>query len=308
VIRYYAQHETAASKSSPIDGRIAELAKLVAFTLNAAQEIGERVGNKTHPEPSEITLATPVGDHIEVAHMDVAPVEWNGGYRFVPTLRRKLTVGEAVQYEVAGQEAIGRPFLDGTETAVTDSDILNFRRAIKENRGRELSLEDMIDTARKVAILTSDRAKSEVGGPIEIGTIEHGVAKIVQENPMLTVEDRRASTLFNVVGETQMSGGGINSELADNETILFVDSYFRRTTQKLDGRLFYSNVFDGCTLLYDGSPRTLVDSSNNVPGSVVVIARIELLQTPFMIQLRKDFPDLQIGLRRSQVPTNSEAK
>lgn len=306
IIRSFAHRESSASKASPVENRIAALARDVAFTLNAVQQIAQWAGNKTRAEPSELTLATSVGDHIEVARMDISPVpEVDGGFGFVPTLRRKFEVKDVVEYEVAGIEDVGRPLLGGTDTRVDDPTLLKFRQAVTKDGGRSLSLEDMIETARETEILTSKRFGNVVGGPIEIGTIEHGKAKIEQENLMLTPQDRRASALFSIMEQVTVSGGGMNLEMGDG-IVLFTDSQMRSCNQKIDGMLLYNNLFLGCALTYDGSPKTIFDASNKVPGSVLVLTKREYLETPLVVQIRKDFPDLRIGIKKQ--PVNTEIK
>jgi len=210
-----------------------------------------------------------------------------------------------VEYEVAGIEDVGRPLLGGTDTRVDDPTLLKFRQAVTKDGGRSLSLEDMIETARETEILTSKRFGNVVGGPIEIGTIEHGKAKIEQENLMLTPQDRRASALFSIMEQVTVSGGGMNLEMGDG-IVLFTDSQMRSCNQKIDGMLLYNNLFLGCALTYDGSPKTIFDASNKVPGSVLVLTKREYLETPLVVQIRKDFPDLRIGIKKQ--PVNTEIK
>jgi hypothetical protein len=80
----------------------------------------------------------------------------------------------------------------------------------------------------------------------------------------------------------------------------------RSCNQKIDGMLLYNNLFLGCALTYDGSPKTIFDASNKVPGSVLVLTKREYLETPLVVQIRKDFPDLRIGIKKQ--PVNTEIK
>ena len=306
IVRSFAQRESVASKSSPVETRIGALARDVAYALNAVQQVALWRGDKTQPDASEITIAASVGNHIEVARMDLNPVpQANGSYGFIPTLRRKFDVTDVVQYEVSGMEDVGRPILDGTDTKVDDPTIMQFRQAVREDGGRSLSIEDLIDAARKAEILTSKRVGNVVGGPIEIGTIEHGVAKIVQDNPMLTPEDKRASAQFSMMEGVSFSGGGVNLDAGDG-IVLFTDSQLGHGTYKLDGMLFYNNLFDSCVLMYDGSPKTIFDASNKVSDSRLVVTRKEYLQTPLVVQMVKDFPNLKLGIKRQ--PTTSDTE
>jgi hypothetical protein len=279
--------------SLSLEKKLDLISSTMEFTLEVIDRMAAASGFPSDPGPSEITLAVEEEGSIKIAQTRLER-STNGGevlYEHTPSIIK--TVGDGLTYCLAGRTAIGNRILgDRNNIDRNDPILANLREQLVANEGKDLSLSDLQQIAKKVAHLTSDAEKNLVGGPLQIATIEHGLAHMVEQPEHFELGgDPLPSVLKRITG-----GATDNSVYGTLSHRGFIDNYTFRNVQHqpLDDLYIFNTTFDHCGLFYNGSPAFIFDRSNTVRDSTLTLGPNVDPASPVIQKIRRDFPGLSI--------------
>jgi hypothetical protein len=168
----------------------------------------------------------------------------------------------------------------------------HFAESIRKGEAKSLPLDDLEQIAKQLAFLTSKAYPGVVGGSLQIGRIENGVAKVTQQR--FTSDPKEIPNLLSRYSGVSIDGGIVGVLVHPPEVAFVDDSRFQGlTNQPLDNIFFFNTTFDKCVLWYDGSRTFIFDKSNTVTDSDLIVTSGDV-HSKAVEQIKKDFPNLRI--------------
>jgi len=294
-----------------------EKAKSIAtefsYILNAVVLLDRLAGRQSNSNIIEITVAGFYKTKAYIAQVDLVPPEAGPMSVFLVQPHPVVTVDQELKYVVRGIPDIAEPILEHPEQSGLLSPAMNMYAESKtRNGGESLSQAEMVSVATELEQKTAadPRIEQFVGGPIQIATLTQDKA------PQMTViRDGLPSqlsqtdfigalpiSLLFVVGVTfsdpgHLFNGGIGNVLTPEgrgPIVLAVDFGLADSKQQLDNIFAYKSRFTDCTLMYDGSPRTIFDKSNEVHGGELLLGNNVSGHSAFVRQFHHDFPNVKV--------------
>lgn len=241
------------------------------------------------PKIGKILLATSLTGPILQSHVREAEI---------------VNVAQELVWKLGGMPDVAQGILSHPETVPNDRVLRRYAILLRENRGRSLTIKEMVSIARRLAYYTS-RAHHEVGGPNQLAVLENG-RPIVLEQPPLPPAPKPAIR-FALMVDVAFTNGGVMLERGstvvfircswngrqretplDDASLWIQKLYVTREVMQLDGNYFFGNHFTNYVLTYDGGPVTF-DSNNRVERSMLFLGNNTKLDSENMVQLEKHF-------------------
>jgi hypothetical protein len=289
-------------KTLPLEAKLDSITHEVGFTLNILQRIAAASSkSEVIPLDSQITIATFEQGHLRIASETLASKKVDGELSYIIESLKFIEVGDDLAYIVRGIKDVAEPLLDDPTLPTGKSSIIAYyQESVHKDHGRSLDIKDMTQIARKLEALTAAKYPNQVGGFIQIATIEDGKASLTDPFPTLSPFDELGPTLGNswdgaVVGDSLV---GMNAKL--NSLVIVVNSsFFNIREQLLDNIFFFNTRFEHVVFKYDGSPITFFDKTNVLSNCILVLTKNAEPSSPIVVEMKKNFPALIIR-RESQ--------
>ena len=296
-----------------IEIKLAGISETFRYMIESVDYLDLTMGGRPNSSSLTITLASLAGGEASIAQATLSRSSLSGHWIVRPS--PVIRTSREFRYAVAGISDIAEPIL----------------KSLPAGHGDSLSLKGMTDLASDIEEKTANdfRYGRVVGGPIQIGSLQKdsppqivvmrggkpdaldplfseyaqpikvnflGNLHLVNEYHMPRVMGidivrnkdgvpkgfgKEWTAMFNIVGGPTDAVIGIGG--------LFVDF-----EQPLSQFLFYDTRFENCVLTYDGESKAVFDSSNTVINSELRVPFSKEKQSPFLDQLRRDFPGLKI--------------
>jgi hypothetical protein len=280
------------------------LSAVFRSTLRAVAAVDAHAGIQPNFSPSQLTLAGLSEDGIiEILQRDFVPSALNGmimGYDEVDHPPILLTPDTKLVAVIRGIPDTANSILSGTHRLTSTDPILQYlTESLHKDGGKSLSLQDMEQIAKRMERVTALDHPREVGGPQQIAEITSGlVSNFVQPISAPTVLPKMIAMELN---QPHATGVGVAFYVAFPLITIVNGGQVVDSGVRLDNVFTFNSTFMHCHLMYGGSQTTIFDKSNTLVESTLSLERASDLNSPFVRQLRSDFPDLRI---ESSAPGN----
>jgi hypothetical protein len=203
-------------------------------------------------------------------------------------------VGDELAYSLAGRTAIGDRILGDHRIDSGDAILSLLKEQVSKDGGKSLSLLELQQIAKTIEHKTAANEPRIVGGPLQIATIENGLAHLVEQPSRANLGGDPFPGIASVLNGGEISDGEVGI-LVTGTAILVRDSHLVRIRhQPLDRIFFFNTTFDHCALFYGGSPAFFFDRSNTVTDSTLELGPGVDANSPAIKRIRDDFPQLTI--------------
>jgi hypothetical protein len=279
------------SKGPPltIQQKLRELASLLNISLSAVENVLDANGKS--PDPENYTL------ELIVAGYDTDGLLKIGNIRLQSRNQRSLlyssleygsirTVTNKLDTEFGGMPDRAKFILGHPETVKGDRAVLAYRKSLKLDSGKSLTLYELADLAKRLKYY-STLVHPEVGGQDQIAILQAGrISSFSQPS----FPDSASALRFSLMVDDSFSPGG----MVIRGTAIFVRCSWNLTYVPLDGSFFISNEFKDSLLGYSGGPLHF-DSTNRVVDS-------DLLVGPEANQNSAELRNLRLRISAGRTP------
>jgi 20S proteasome alpha/beta subunit len=199
-----------------------------------------------------------------------------------------VNVEEKLVSQLNGMPDVAAQILLHPESKPQDAAIALYAASQTENGGRSLTLEQMVELAKRLAYY-SHKAHPEVGGDNQVAVFERPqIVRIDQPN---FPEPPRPLLRFSLVVGSQFS---YSSVVFAKGPAVFVRCSWRGMQHDLDGHYYIGSEFTKSVLMFDGGDVSLGDT-NHVTDSVLLLGPHAKVENKTVRRLTMAFPSLRIA-------------
>lgn len=303
VERAYVERRTSYISVMSVEQKLQTFTNAVAFSFGVASTAAIVSGIPVPKEDIVISVAGfDVDGSLKVGQVDLLPRLVNTSIEYVPSNSMLLTVDKILAQPVlAGMPVCARDVLDHAEK-YSDKypSVARYAKSMAANKGRSLTLRDLLNLGESLEAESSACHPNEVGGKVETATLENGaISSIDNEIPPGVDIDQLVepkAPVFTVLVGT-MSRRKYPGPLLDagpNTAVMIIGGVFENTMLRLDNVIVTGASFDSCAFFYSGSPLSVFDGTNTVKNSTLQLGKGVDAGSPFVVQLKNAFPDLKI--------------
>jgi 20S proteasome alpha/beta subunit len=290
LIREYIR-QSALQPAQSIAEKLRALGILLNLRLSAIANIRDALGSTTgindyrfqlivagydidrKPKIGTLTLRTKDDDGAFVSDIENASVS---------------NVEEKLSFVMSGMWDVAANILNHPESGPREPVFDLYATSIRDNGGRSLTVEQMVELAKRLAHYSSN-AHREVGRPNQVAIIkESGVISI--EQPFFPELPRSLFT-FSLIVNSHFNYSGVT--FAHGWRAVFRCSWVGMQ-HELDGHYYIGNQFRDSVLMYDGGDVNLGDT-NEVTGSVLLLGPHAILENEIVRRLTATFSSLQVA-------------
>ncbi len=198
-------------------------------------------------------------------------------------------VQEQLLWMLNGMPDKAEQILQHPEAEANDPVLGLYATSLRENGGRSLTVEQMVELAKRLAYYTHE-VHSEVGGPNQVAVFQNSqTLRIEQPN---FPEPPRPLFRFSLVVNSHFSYSSV--VFAKGVPFIFVRCSFAGMQHDLDGHYYIGSDFTDSVLTYDGGGASL-GKTNQVTNSVLLIGPNAILEDRTLSDLIATFPWSGIG-------------
>jgi hypothetical protein len=296
--------------------KLDDLINIYSFTLSTIANLNSVSDPKKVPSGAQLTIAGYEGKELHVSQATLKPV-WSSRniWEYEELDKKDRVVGDALLTRFAGITKIADAVLaDPNEQSVKNDPILsNFTTEIARNKGQDLSVEDLRQTAVQLKVRTSnsDRYRNIVGGKTQSITMSDGhmLSQDLLDNQTDPVGvGGVAVPLVCCLTFDAPVGSDVQiykpADRGKGLSALFVDVRFRGGQERLDGNAYVRSKFENCKLTYDGTGPVFFDDQNTVINSTLEVGKGVKENDEILFKLKKYSPNLKV-VKRNDVKTGS---
>jgi 20S proteasome alpha/beta subunit len=200
-----------------------------------------------------------------------------------------LNVEEELVSQLNGMPNVAAQILLHPESEPRDAAIRLYATSLAENGGRSLTLEQMVELAKRLAYYTS-KAHSEVGGPNQVAIFKK--SETVSINQPNFPEPPRPLFRFSLIVDSHFSYSSV--VFAKGSPAVFVRCSWVGMQHDLDGHYYIGSEFRNSVLMYNGGDVNLGDT-NRVTDSVLVLGPHAILENEVVRHLTAAFSSLRVA-------------
>jgi hypothetical protein len=247
--------------------KLRELTFLLNVNLSAVENI--QVANGKSLNPDRYTLQLTVAGYDTDGILKIGKVTLrsrnSGGY-FDSAIESGgvRPVQDRLEKEFSGMPDKADSIMAHPEAALDDEAVSTYAASLKQDGGKSLGLEQMIELATRLKYYSSI-VHPEVGGPNQIAILQDG--KITSFSQPAFANSAPALK-FSLVVASSFSRSGV----LFTGSVIFVRCSWDFIPVPIDGRFFISNEFRNVLLIYNGGPLHF-DATNKIIDSDLVVGR-----------------------------------
>src|SRR6266852_2029088 len=200
-----------------------------------------------------------------------------------------LNVEEKLVSQLNGMPDVAGQILLHPESKPEDAPIKLYATSLTENGGRSLTLEQMVELAKRLAYYTS-KARAEVGGPNQVAIFKQSQTVSIDQ-PTFT-EPPRPLFRFSLVVNSHFSYSSV--AFAKGSPAVFVRCSWIGMQHDLDGHYYIGSEFTNSVLMYDGGDVSLGET-NQVNDSLLLLGRHAILESEIVGRLTATFSSLRVA-------------
>lgn len=205
-----------------------------------------------------------------------------------------LNVEEKLIWQLSGMPDVAEQILRHPEFKPQDAVIKLYAASLSEDGGRSLTLEQLVELAKRLAYYSSE-VHPEVGGPNQIAILRK--AQTVSIDQPIFSEPPRPLLRFSLIVDSHFSYSSVM--FAKGFPAVFVRCSWTGMQHDLDAHYYIGSQFDRSVLQYDGSDVNL-GNSNRVTGSVLLLGPHAKRESEAVRRLTAAFPSLRVAYPVSQ--------
>lgn len=294
IINYLVKHGAISGRLKE-EEKLAIIARSVAFTMTTMQKIEEARGVNINSAESEITIGSYEERHFKILSTTVIPATDTLGNLYKATPFEVMDVPDGVTYLVKGMTGIAEPILRNPSLDRSgNAFITRYRNAMTNEHGSNLTVEDLRQVALALEAMTSKTYPKIVGGTVELASMIED--NLEMTNPLADQPEPR-DIIFNLFLTMDNVGVTRTASIlsAPGRSALVMNGIFiSLSAQPIDDMLFIGNTFINTQLTYRGSHHFVLDESNTLRHCELQVDDKISLQSPEILLLQKNFPDLKI--------------
>lgn len=288
----------------------------IAFNLNQIQDIP--VNNHQNVK---VTLAGYDNQEIRIAQISLTYSQTPGGivrYLVSPPAVQTATDDKFI-YGLGGIDLEADSILKHPERySALDPAIKTYADAKQASKDNSLSGHEMLTLAEAIEYRTAFTYPRYVGGAVEEAVLEHGAITFFTDQRSPTDIDAETQSLlahstylhFNIMDEPNLSGrwcislgskartrgiSGIGMVVVDPLAVFLVSNgRFAGCKQDLDQLAFTHTIFVGVSLIYSGSPFSILDKTNTINNSTLQLGSNVKENDPFVKEIMRQYPNLKV--------------
>jgi hypothetical protein len=267
IIHEYVQ-QSAQQAPQRIDEKLRALAGLINFYLSTIATVRDALGNATGVDSYRFQLIVAgydLDDNPKIGRITLRTENERGSFSSKIEDASISNVENKLVWQLNGMPGVARQILLHPESRPNDPVLHEYATSLSENGGKSLTVEQMVDLAKRLAYYTS-QLYPEVGGPNQIAILQkrHSLSIEQQKFP----EPPRPLFKFALAVNSHFTFSSV--AWAKGVPVVFVRCSWIGMQRELDGNYFIGNDFKNSFLLYDGGIVNLGDT-NRVIDSVLVI-------------------------------------
>jgi len=270
--------QSAHQKPQSIVERLRGLAFLLNLHLSTIANVRDALRTATGIELYRFQLIVAgydIDDKPKIGRITLQTKNENGSFISDIEDARIWNVEEGLIWKLNGMPDVATQLLLHPESGPKDDPVLRaYATSIPKDGGRSLTVEQMVELAKKLAYYTS-RAHPEVGGPSQVAIFQRSNNVSIEQ--LAFPEPPRPLVHFILMVDGHFDG--MNSIRFGPEVahIIAIRCSWDNVQRELDGNYYIGNVFANSVLTYDGGIVNLGDT-NRVFNSALAImphARLE---------------------------------
>ena len=292
--------------SQSLNRKVDLLTQLFAVAMLDQAYVDFVSGTEPNVSNSELTVAGYDNETLSIVQVNLVPQIVDGrilGYDVQKFPPQEVRPNGHLIWVVRGITELSKPILEGTNTSdpflielisrnANDPSLIRLRQSLVADGGASLSLKEMRRIAERLEAITSAAFPGLVGDNLQIAELSNrSVSAFVQ--PLSPENLPRRTTSTGIEG-LRIEGPGLIMNAGSRNVALAHDLEFQDAAQPIDNVFYYRSRFDRCQLTFSGSPRTIFDKSNILTDSSLTLIGKADANSPFVKQLRMDFPKLEI--------------
>jgi 20S proteasome alpha/beta subunit len=213
-------------------------------------------------------------------------------------------VQQQLMWRLNGMPDVAIQILQHPEAGPKDPAIDLYATSLHENGGRSLTVDQMVQLAKRLAYYTS-KAHPEVGGPNQVAVFKK--SQIVSIDQPTFPEPPRPLFRFSLVVNSHFTYSSV--VFGKGNTSVFVRCSWTGMQHELDGHYYIGSRFTNSVLIYDGGDVNIGDT-NLVADSMLLLGPHAIFENEVVRRLTTTFPSLRVAYARPKpwqvVPDSSQ--
>jgi hypothetical protein len=280
-----------------ISEKLDRLSGIYTYALELLGNTKSMASDSGAPTGATLTIAGYENGKLRFAGLSLTPQREGLKWIYVKSGSISEAVNSSLVTRVEGITKIADKILANlTIKPETNSSILaDFAKEVAKNEGEDLSTEDLEQIATQLELRTYAKYPNLVGGNRQVAVLKDGrVDKFTPPPPDSISLPDAGPRIFLLTEATFI--GNVSSFKRPHAVgaVLIVASQFKDSIQDLDGFIFVSTEFVNSTLIYRGTEAPLLDKSNSITGSSLLLGPAVKENDPFLNRLKSDFPHLKV--------------
>jgi len=200
-----------------------------------------------------------------------------------------LNVEEQLVWQLNGMPDVALHILQHPESKPDDAAIKLYAASLTENGGRSLTLEQMVELAKRLAHYTS-QAHREVDERYQVAVFKKSQSVSIDQPTF--PEPPRPLFRFSLIVDSHFTYSSV--VFAKGSPAVFVRCSWVGMQHDLDGHYYIGSEFRNSALMYDGGDVNLGDT-NRVTDSVLVLGPHAILENEVVRRLTAAFSSLRVA-------------
>jgi len=294
IIHEYVRQSGPQSRQS-IAEKLRALAFLFNMHLGMIANVRDAVGNPTSIDAYRFQLIVAgydIDDKLKIGRIALRTKNSMGSLISEIEDALLLNVEEKLVWQLNGMPDVAAQILLHPESKPADAAIKLYATSLTENGGRSLTLEQMVELAKRLAYYTS-QVHREVGGRNQVAIFTK--SQIVSIDQPTFPEPAHPLFRFSLIVDSHFSYSSV--ELAKGSPAVFVRCSWIGMQHDLDGHYYIGNEFSKSLLTYDGGDVNL-GNTNRVTDSVLLLGPHAILENEIVRRLTATFSSLRVAYAR----------
>jgi 20S proteasome alpha/beta subunit len=260
--------QSAMQPPQSITERLRTLAFLMSRHLSTIANVRDALGNPTPLDSYRFQLIVAgydTDDNPKIGKITLRMSNDRGNLTSEIEEAAILNIEKKLVVQLNGMPDVAQEILVHPESKPEDTAINQYAASFAENGGSTLTVDQMVELAKRLAYFTS-KVHPQVGGPNQIAVFQRQRSVKIEQQKFPDPPKPLAN--FSLVVNSHFSYSGI--AIAKGVSAIFVRCSWIGMQRELDGNYFIGNDFSNSALMYDGGVVNLGDT-NRVTNSVLII-------------------------------------
>jgi hypothetical protein len=291
IIHEYVRQSAPQSRQS-IAEKLRALASLFSIHLDMIANVRNTLGNPTSIDAYSFQLIVAgydIDDKPKIGRIAFRTKNSTGSLISEIEDASLLNVEEKLVWQLNGMPDVAEQILLHPESKPEDAAIKLYATSLTENGGQSLTLEQMVELAKRLAYYTS-QAHREVGGRNQVAIFKKSQAVSIDQPAF--PEPPRPLFRFSLVVDSHFSYSSV--VFAKGSPSVFVRCSLVGVQHDLDGNYYIGSEFANSVLTYDGGDVNL-GNTNRVTDSMLLLGPHAILESEIVRRLTATFSSLRVA-------------